>query len=113
MPLYDYECKACEFMFDEILLIADRAKPTRRKCPNCGKKKVKQVLLGTPATVDPTTIGVRTTDNTYKEVIARINEAIPGAGLDGKGWKGSQKVKREGIPDTYKGHKEIDREKGW
>jgi putative FmdB family regulatory protein len=113
MPLYDYECKACEFQFDELIRMDDRKKPTRKKCPNCGRKKVKQVILGTPATVDPINIGVRTTDSAYKEVIAKINEGNPGAGLDGKGWRASQKVQREGIPDTYKGHKELDREKGW
>ena len=113
MPLYDYECKACEFQFDELIRMDDRKKPTRRKCPNCGKKKVRQVMLGTPPTVDPVNIGVRTTDDTYKEVIARINEANPGGGFDGKGHRIIDKVKREGVPDTYRGHKELDREKGW
>jgi len=113
MPLYDYECKDCEFQFDELIRMDDRKKPTFKKCPNCGRKKVKQVILGTPPIVDPMNIGVQTTDDTYKEVIAKINEAHPAAGKDGKGWKASQQIQREGISDTYKGHKELDREKGW
>ena len=43
MPLYDYECKACGHEFDELIRMVDREKPTRKKCPECGRKKVKQV----------------------------------------------------------------------
>lgn len=83
MPLYDYECKACEFIFDELLCMDDREKPTRRKCPECGRKKVKQVLLGAPSLVDSMYLtGVRTAPDTYKEVVAKINE--------GQGLKGSR-----------------------
>ena len=74
MPLYDYECKACEFMFDELICMDDREKPTRRKCPECGRKKVKQVILGAPSMVDSVNISVTKPDNSFSEVIAKINE---------------------------------------
>ena len=46
--------KPVNFMFDDLLSDCMIAKSLLvGKCPNCGKKKVKQVLLGTPATVDP------------------------------------------------------------
>ena len=89
MPLYDYECKACEFMFVEMIRMADREKPTRRKCPECGRKKVKQVLLGAPSMVDSVIIGTTKADNSYKEVIAKINE---GQGIKGSRYELSDEI---------------------
>ena len=78
MPLDDYEGKACGHEFDELIRMADREKPTRKKCPECGRKKVKQVLLGSPPIVDPVNVGRKTTDGAFKEVISKIKEKSPG-----------------------------------
>ncbi|MFO0985299.1 MAG: FmdB family zinc ribbon protein [Planctomycetota bacterium] len=43
MPTYDYQCDACEHRFDLFQSMLD--KPVR-KCPNCGRLKVRR-LLGT------------------------------------------------------------------
>ncbi len=45
MPTYDYECQACKHAFEKFQSIT--AKPIR-KCPECGKNKVRR-LLGTGA----------------------------------------------------------------
>jgi len=45
MPTYDYKCFACEHQFEQFQSI--KAEPIR-KCPRCGKLKVKR-LLGTGA----------------------------------------------------------------
>ena len=45
MPLYEYECEACHHRFEQIQTYSD---PLVRKCPKCGKKKVKK-LLSSPA----------------------------------------------------------------
>ena len=45
MPTYEYECEACGHAFEQFQSIT--AQPVK-KCPNCGKKKVKR-LLGTGA----------------------------------------------------------------
>ena len=45
MPTYDYECKACGHTFEKFQSITASAV---RKCPECGKLKVKR-LLGTGA----------------------------------------------------------------
>jgi putative FmdB family regulatory protein len=45
MPTYDYQCEACGHRFEKFQSIT--AAPTR-KCPACGKNKVKR-LLGTGA----------------------------------------------------------------
>jgi len=45
MPTYEYACDACEHEFEEFQSIT--AKPLR-KCPECGKNKLKR-LFGTGA----------------------------------------------------------------
>ncbi len=47
MPTYDYECSACEHTFELFQGIND---PLQRKCPECGKLKLKR-LFGTGAAV--------------------------------------------------------------
>jgi len=41
MPTYDYECEACDHVWEEFQSIT--AKPTR-KCPECGKPKAKRKI---------------------------------------------------------------------
>ena len=48
MPTYEYHCKACKHRFDEFLMLKDRTKPTRKPCPECGEKEVKQGFFTAP-----------------------------------------------------------------
>ena len=41
MPTYEYKCDACDFRFERFQPIT--AKPIR-KCPHCGKSKVKRLI---------------------------------------------------------------------
>ena len=41
MPTYEYKCDACEHNFDEFQAISD--KPLK-KCPKCGKRKLRRVF---------------------------------------------------------------------
>ncbi len=47
MPTYDYECDACEHEFELFQSISE---PLKRKCPECGKLKLRR-LFGTGAAV--------------------------------------------------------------
>jgi putative FmdB family regulatory protein len=47
MPTYDYECDACGHEFELFQGIND---PVQRKCPDCGKLKLRR-LFGTGAAV--------------------------------------------------------------
>lgn len=47
MPTYDYECDACGHEFELFQQISDSVK---RKCPECGKLKLRR-LFGTGAAV--------------------------------------------------------------
>ena len=41
MPLYEYQCNACKYIFEKIQKFSD---PLVRTCPKCGKDEVEQVL---------------------------------------------------------------------
>src|SRR6267378_5077762 len=45
VPLYEYECGACKHRFEQIQKFSD---PLVKKCPRCGKKRVKK-LPSSPA----------------------------------------------------------------
>ena len=47
MPTYDYECDACKHEFEEFQSMMD--KPLK-KCPACGKRKLRR-LLGSGAAI--------------------------------------------------------------
>jgi putative FmdB family regulatory protein len=47
MPTYDYECDACGHSFELFQSISD---PVKKKCPKCGKPKLRR-LFGTGAAV--------------------------------------------------------------
>ncbi|MEO0529077.1 MAG: zinc ribbon domain-containing protein [Planctomycetota bacterium] len=47
MPTYDYECDACGH---EMELFQQISEPVKRKCPECGKLKLRR-LFGTGAAV--------------------------------------------------------------
>ena len=83
MPFYDYKCKGCDHAFEEMLRMADIDKPTKQKCPKCGKKNV-ELVVGTPAVCDPVRIGVRRPDKGWNEVMSKIKEAHPRYNMKGR-----------------------------
>ena len=65
MPTYEYKCSGCEHAFELVQSMKDKPK---KKCPSCGKNKLKKVLF--PPTVftksEPKTIGHWADRNTQK-----------------------------------------------
>jgi putative FmdB family regulatory protein len=47
MPTYDYECDACGHIFELFQSISE---PVKKKCPECGKQKLRR-LFGTGAAI--------------------------------------------------------------
>lgn len=47
MPTYDYECDQCGHSFELFQAISE---PVKRKCPSCGKSKLRR-LFGTGAAI--------------------------------------------------------------
>jgi len=81
MPTYDYECQACKHTFERFQSITG---PAVRKCPVCGKVKVKR-LIGAGAGIIFKGSGFHQTD--YRSESYR---------------KGAEKDKSPGASDSAK-----------
>jgi putative FmdB family regulatory protein len=44
MPHYDFQCKKCETVYDEIVSYDEKGKYPTVKCPKCGSKKKDKLL---------------------------------------------------------------------
>jgi putative FmdB family regulatory protein len=80
MPTYDYVCDACQHQFELFQSIKDEPK---RKCPECGRQKLRR-LIGPGAAIVFKGSGFYKTDyrsESYKKAAA----AEKGTGSEGKG----------------------------
>ena len=78
MPTYDYECNACGHSFELFQGINDSLK---RKCPECGKLKLRR-LFGAGAAVMFKGSGFYETDyrsDSYKQAAAADKKAAEGS----------------------------------
>ena len=97
MPTYDYECDACDHKFELFQSISE---PVKRKCPECGKLKLRR-LFGTGAAVVFKGSGFYETDyrsESYKEGAKKDkkkSEKKESSSSDKSGKKSSQTSKKE------------------
>jgi putative FmdB family regulatory protein len=91
MPTYDYLCDACNHEFE--LFQSIKAEP-EKKCPECGKKKLRR-LIGPGAALVFKGSGFYKTDyrsESYKKAAAADKpSAAPAAGKESKPAGGSEK----------------------
>ena len=74
MPTYDYECEVCDHEFELFQSISE---PVKRKCPDCGKLKLRR-LFGTGAAVVFKGSGFYQTDyrsDSYKKAAEKDNKS--------------------------------------
>jgi putative FmdB family regulatory protein len=79
MPTYDYECDACGHEFELFQSISE---PVKRKCPECGKPKLRR-LFGTGAAVVFKGSGFYQTDyrsDSYKKAAEKEKSSRDGGG---------------------------------
>lgn len=98
MPTYEYECKACGHEFEKFQSITASS---IRKCPSCGKLKVRR-LLGTGAGVIFRGSGFYETD--YKRSSGSKNDSGSSdgssSGDSGSGKTGSSKSTNKAASST-------------
>ncbi len=85
MPTYDYVCDACDHQFE---LYQSIKAATKRKCPSCGRMKLRR-LIGPGAAIMFKGSGFYKTDyrsESYKKGAA-AEKSGDGASQDGKGKK--------------------------
>jgi putative FmdB family regulatory protein len=64
MPIYEYQCQSCGFLFDELQSMKEEP---LIKCPNCGKNELKK-LIGSGSSVIFKGSGFYQTDYKKKHV---------------------------------------------
>jgi putative FmdB family regulatory protein len=98
MPTYDYVCDACQHEFELFQSIKDEAK---RKCPKCGRQKLRR-LIGPGAAIVFKGSGFYKTDyrsESYKKAAAADKGSASGGaksetkGESKGGTKGREKTK--------------------
>lgn len=95
MPTYDYECDACGHTFELFQSISE---PVKKKCPDCGKSKLRR-LFGTGAAVVFKGSGFYQTDyrsDSYKK--AADKDKAPSESKSDK--KGESKSESKSEPKT-------------
>jgi putative FmdB family regulatory protein len=100
MPTYEYECGACQHNFDEFQSFSD---PPLKKCPKCGKSKLRRVF-GAGAAIIFKGSGFYQTDyrsEAYKSAAKAEQESTKSsseskAATDGAGDKGAKSVSSNG-----------------
>ncbi|MDG2385036.1 MAG: zinc ribbon domain-containing protein [Pirellulaceae bacterium] len=99
MPTYDYECDACGHEFELFQSISE---PVKRKCPECGKQKLRR-LFGTGAAVVFKGSGFYETDyrsESYKKGAKAEKEARDKKSADKKSEKKDSGTKKSPKKDS-------------
>ncbi len=91
MPTYDYECDACSHSFELFQSITAKH---IRKCPECGKLKVKR-LIGTGSTIIFKGSGFYQTDYRSEEYKSRQKAEKSSASSDKKDKKDNKAKSKE------------------
>jgi len=98
MPTYDYECDACGHEFELFQGIND---PLQRKCPKCGKLKLRR-LFGTGAAVVFKGSGFYQTDyrsESYKKAAEKEKKSHGGEKAKSEG-EGAKKASDSTAPSS-------------
>ena len=104
MPTYDYQCDACEHEFELFQSISE---PVKKKCPECGKLKLRR-LFGTGAAVVFKGSGFYETDyrsDSYKQAAAKdkkSQDSCCGGTCGSKKAKSDSKDKSASTPKKAK-----------
>lgn len=113
MPTYDYECDACGHAMEVFQGIND---PVKRKCPECGKQKLRR-LFGSGAAIVFKGSGFYQTDyrsEGYKKAAKadepkknKDKDSKPSASSESKSGKGSDgSSKSKSAPNSNSGNKD-------
>jgi len=99
MPTYDYVCDACDHKFE---LFQSMSEPTKKKCPKCGKPKLRR-LFGTGAAVVFKGSGFYQTDyrsESYKKEASADKKAGEGEKKSSEGKTGESKPAESKSKDS-------------
>ena len=109
MPTYDYVCNACQHEFELFQGIKENPK---RKCPECGKLKLRR-LFGTGAAIVFKGSGFYQTDyrsDSYKKSAEADKKAATDGSKTGEKSSGDAKPAEKSTTDKSKGDSKAKKE---
>ena len=82
MPTYDYNCKECNHIFEEVNTIVQRNIPTERGCPKCNTIGSVIIKVGAPLIGDPVSLGLTKPHPAFNARLKEIKKNYSKAGVD-------------------------------
>ena len=82
MPTYSFKCDVCDKETEVVCKMTELDEEKKVPCYNCGGKR--SVVIGEVHYGDAARLGIRRTDDGFKEVLAKIHENSPGSTLNQK-----------------------------
>lgn len=77
MPMYDYQCKGCDELYERNVKIAEMNNP--QECPYCGSTDSEKFIGGAPALGDSISLGRIKPSDGFRDVLRQIHEKTPGS----------------------------------
>ena len=75
MPIYEYTCKKCNHVHDEMRSIDSRDSPI--DCPECEHKECSRNITGAMGAVDTNLTADRVTGGQYSELMDKMKRGTP------------------------------------
>ena len=79
MPLYEYQCESCEYIFERQLKMSEYKAPVTEPCPMCNNTTVKQIHTKGHGIGDPVRLGHIKPPADWQRFINRMSKANPGS----------------------------------
>lgn len=84
MPLYDFKCSQCDFIFERKLSMLDYKLPETEPCPKCDQTRCITQIISAPVYIDAIRLGVKRPDASWGEVLSKVKSSHPGADWNNK-----------------------------
>lgn len=78
MPMYDYQCPACNHEFEKNVKIANMEES--QECPEC-QTASSRVIRGAPSLGDPVRLGLHKPSDAFRDRLREIDKRTPGSQL--------------------------------
>jgi len=79
MPLYEYQCGNCEYIFERTLKMVDYKMPESEPCPMCEITLVKQIHTKGNRMGDPIRLGHIKPHGDWQTFINKLSRSNPGS----------------------------------
>lgn len=77
--IYQYRCRKCDHLFERVLKMSERLKPTMEPCPECGETGQVYQSIGATPMGDPHRMGLIKPDSGFNQVLKNIKKGNPGS----------------------------------